>query len=78
MPRTAAIAIGAGAIDAFVGTAALELQEGKRINAVNLSLVKESAEKLGWDSEGCVPVEFVARRYHDIAFGKENGQAIAV
>lgn len=78
VPGTAAIAVGAGAIDAFVSTVALELEEGKRINAISLSLVKESAENLGWDSTGCVPVEAVAQRYRDIAFGEGSGEAIAV
>lgn len=74
----AAIALGAGAIDAFVGSVALELEGGKRINAVSLSLVKESAEKFGWDSTHCLPVGLVAQRYREIAFGKTNGQALAV
>lgn len=78
MPGTAAIAIGAGAIDAFVGSVALELEAGKRINAINLSLVRESAEKLGWVSAGCVPVDLVAQTYRDVAFGKGSGQAIEI
>ncbi|MCV6576498.1 MAG: short chain dehydrogenase [Cohaesibacter sp.] len=78
MPGTAAIALGAGALDAFVGSVALELKDGKRINAISLSLVKESAEKLGWDSANCVPVKRVAQRYLDAAFGHINGQAIAL
>lgn len=76
MPNTAAIAIGAGAIEAFVAASALELVDDKRINAISLSLVKESAEKFGMDSSGCVPVSQVAQRYRESAFGKFSGKAV--
>lgn len=78
MPNTAAIAAGVGAIDAFVATVALELEEDKRINAISLSLVKESAEKFGMDSSGCVPASDVSKRYQDCITGSFNGQVRAV
>lgn len=78
MPHTAAIAVGCGAIDGFVASVALELEAGKRINAVSLSLVKESAEKFGMDSSNCVPVADVAKRYYETAVGEQNGQAVPV
>lgn len=78
MPNTAAIAAGAGAVEAFVATAALELEDGKRINAVSLSLVKESAEKFGMDSTGCVPATKVAEHYRECASGDFSGRAVPV
>ncbi|QDG74645.1 short chain dehydrogenase [Labrenzia sp. PHM005] len=74
MPNTAAIAAGVGAIDAFVATVALELEEEKRINAISLSLVKESAEKFGMDSSGCVPASDVSKHYQDCITGSFSGQ----
>lgn len=76
MPNTAAIAIGAGAIEAFVAATALELEGDKRINAISLSLVKESAEKFGMDSRGCVPVSEVAQRYRECVLGEMTGQSL--
>lgn len=76
MPNTAAIAIGAGAIEAFVSAAALELADEKRINAISLSLVKESAEKFGMDSTGCMPVAQIAEHYRASAFGNFSGKAV--
>ncbi len=76
MPNTAAIAIGAGAVEAFVAASALELADEKRINAISLSLVKESAEKFGMDSTGCLPVAQTAQHYRDSAFGDFSGKAV--
>lgn len=74
MPNTAAIAAGVGAIDAFVATVALELEENKRINAISLSLVKESAEEFGMDSSDCVPAADVSTHYRDCINGSFTGQ----
>lgn len=76
MPNTAAIAIGAGAIEAFVAASALELVDEKRINAISLSLVKESAEKFGMNSQGCMPVAQIAEHYRDSVFGNFSGKAV--
>jgi NAD(P)-dependent dehydrogenase (short-subunit alcohol dehydrogenase family) len=74
MPQTAAIALGAGAIDAFVATVALELEQGKRINAVSLPMVKESAQAFGFDDSHCPSVQQVAHHYRDLALGTGTGQ----
>lgn len=78
MPQTAAISMGAAAIDAFVATVALELKDNKRINAVSLSLVKEAAEKFGMDSAGLAPVAKVAEVYCNSALGGATGQPLPV
>lgn len=75
MAQTAAIALGAGAIEAFVATVALELEEGKRINAVSLPMVKESAQAFGLDESACPSVAQVALHYRDLALGEVSGQA---
>lgn len=78
LPHTAAISMGAAAVDAFAATVALELQDGKRINTISLSLVKEAAETYGMDSTGCVPVAKVAQTYVKSALEPLTGQKLPV
>ena len=67
-------AINAG-LHGFVGSAALQLRNGQRINAVSPPLVRETAQKLGWGSGG-VPVAEVAKLYVQAVEGNEEGQVI--
>ncbi|OAN13106.1 short chain dehydrogenase [Photobacterium jeanii] len=74
MPNTSAIAMGVAAIDAFVATAALELDSGKRINAVSPSMVKETMEQWGVDSSTGIPANDVALHYQASIQGTDNGK----
>ena len=74
MAGTAAISIGVAGINAFVGVAALELEEGKRINAVSPAVVKETLEQWGVDSSTGIPASEVAKFYQQSIEGNDNGQ----
>ncbi|OAJ93228.1 short chain dehydrogenase [Vibrio bivalvicida] len=74
MAGTAAISIGVAGINAFVGVAALELEGGKRINAVSPAVVKETLEQWGVDSSTGIPVCEVAKFYQQSIEGNDNGQ----
>ncbi|RTZ17830.1 short chain dehydrogenase [Vibrio aquaticus] len=63
MPGTAAIAMGVAGVNAFVSVAALELDKGKRINAVSPAIVKETLEQWGVDSSHGIAANDVARFY---------------
>lgn len=71
---TAAIAMGVAAVNAFVTTAALELKDGKRINAVSPSMVKETMEQWGIDSRSGIPADDVAKYYQLSIDGVQNGE----
>ncbi|TFH92179.1 short chain dehydrogenase [Vibrio ouci] len=71
---TAAIAIGVAGINAFVGVAALEFEQGKRINAVSPSFVKETLEQWGADSSAGIPADDVAGFYQQSVEGTETGK----
>ncbi len=73
MAGTAAISIGVAGINAFVGVAALELEEGKRINAVSPAVVKETLEQWGVDSSTGIPASEVAKFYQQSIEGNDNG-----
>lgn len=70
---TAAIAMGVAAVNAFVSVAALELKDNKRINAVSPSMVKETMEQWGVDSQTGVPASEVAAYYQASVTGNRNG-----
>ncbi|MEH6530871.1 MAG: short chain dehydrogenase [Photobacterium frigidiphilum] len=74
MLGTAAIAMGVAAVNAFVATAALELKDGKRINAVSPSMVKETMEQWGIDSGSGIPAIDVATYYQASIDGQQNGE----
>ena len=76
MPGTAAIAMGVAAVNAFVATAALELKDGKRINAVSPAMVKETMELWGIDSSSGIPASDVATYYQACIDGRQNGQVL--
>lgn len=71
---TSAIAMGVAAINAFVATAALELTDNKRINAVSPSIVKETMDLWGIDSRSGVLADDVATHYQLSITGDQNGQ----
>ncbi|OLQ80572.1 short chain dehydrogenase [Photobacterium proteolyticum] len=73
MPGTTAIAMGVAAINAFVATAALELKDGKRINAVSPGMVKETMELCGIDSSTGIPAKDVATYYQASLDGQYKG-----
>jgi NAD(P)-dependent dehydrogenase (short-subunit alcohol dehydrogenase family) len=56
----------------FVGSAALQMTEGRRVNAVSPPLVRETAIKLGWGNGG-MPAAQVAEMYVTAVEGSDNG-----
>ncbi|NOI26445.1 short chain dehydrogenase [Vibrio mediterranei] len=72
--RTAAIAMGVAAINAFVTTASLELKSNHRINAVSPSFVKETMERMGMDSTNGISAADVALCYQSALEGVANGK----
>ncbi|MGF1718084.1 short chain dehydrogenase [Photobacterium chitinilyticum] len=76
MPGTAAIAMGVAAVNAFVTTAALELKDGKRINAVSPGMVKETMELWGIDSSTGISARDVASYYQASLEGQQNGEIL--
>ena len=73
-PGMAAIAMATAAVNAFVGAAALELKDDKRINAVSPGFVKETMEMLGMDSTYGIPADDVATYYKASVAGQGNGE----
>lgn len=74
MPGTSAITLGVAAINAFIKTAALELTDGKRINAVSPAMVKETMEQWGIDSTAGIAAADVASYYRASLEGQSSGQ----
>lgn len=74
MQGTAAIAMGVAAVNAFVATAALELSDDKRINAVSPSMVKETMDLWGVDSSSGIAALDVASYYQASIDGQKNGE----
>lgn len=76
MPGMAAIAMGVAAVNAFVNSAALELKERKRINAVSPGMVKETMELWGIDSSSGIAASDVATYYQAVIDGQHNGEVL--
>lgn len=77
MPNTAAIAMGVAGVNAFVATAALELKDDKRINAVSPSMVKETMEQWGIDSSSGIAARDVATYYHASITNQDTGNVLS-
>lgn len=76
MPGTTAIAMGVAAIEAFISKAALELPQGKRINAVSPSMVKETMALLGFDNGQGIAAADLATYYQASVEGVLSGQVL--
>jgi len=76
MPGSLAIGMGCAAIEAFVRSAALELERGQRINVVSPGFVKETMEQLQMDSTHGVPAHSVAKVYRNSIVGGMNGMLL--
>ncbi len=68
-------AVNAG-LHGFVGSAALQLRDGQRINAVSPPLVRETAEKFGWGPGG-MPAMEVAKLYVAAVEGNATGEILS-
>lgn len=73
-PQTAAIAMGCAAIESFVASAALEMKNDQRINAVSPPLVQETMDKFGWKGDYGTPASTVAAAYRGLIEGDFNGK----
>ncbi|MGF1757199.1 short chain dehydrogenase [Photobacterium sagamiensis] len=74
VPGSIAISMACAAVDAFVVSAALELKDDKRINAVSPSFVKETMEMMGMDSTTGIPAKDVALFYQASINSQSNGK----
>lgn len=74
MAGTAAIAMGAAAVNAFIATASLELKDGKRLNTVSPSMVKETMDMWGVDSSNGIAASDVASYFQASVLGNSNGE----
>jgi NAD(P)-dependent dehydrogenase (short-subunit alcohol dehydrogenase family) len=76
MPGSAAISLVNGGLEAFVRAAALELVDGKRVNAVSPGWVSETLEKMGMAPSTGTPAARVAEVYVRAVEGKQNGEIL--
>lgn len=78
--QTAAAALVNGAVHSFVKAAALELENGLRVNVVAPGLVEDSYERLKGFFPGVtpVPMDRVGAAYADAVEGMMNGELIRV
>lgn len=78
VPMTSSAAMVNGAIHSFAQAAALELEEGKRLNVVSLGLVADSAEKYKdyFPGHNPVPMDEAVNAYIKALRGRMNGQII--
>ena len=77
-PGTAAITMVNIGLEGFVSAAALELDRGRRINAVSPGWVAETLSKMGRDPSGGTPTADVAKAYVRAVEGQDNGEVIGV
>lgn len=80
VPNTTRAALVNGAIHGFVQAAALEMEEGKRLNAVSLGVVEDAYDKYAdfFPGHNPVPMKKVVNAYIRAVMGKGNGEIIRV
>ncbi|KIC51365.1 short chain dehydrogenase [Tateyamaria sp. ANG-S1] len=71
-PKSVALTTFNIAVEGFVSAAALNLENGQRINAVRTPMVRETAQKMGW-GDGGVPASEVAQLYLLSLLENKNG-----
>jgi len=78
--NTASAAMVNGAIHSFVKAAALEMEEGKRVNVVSAGVVEDAYERYKDYFPGHMPIPMrrVAMAYQRSLFGKDHGKIIRV
>ena len=77
-PGISSIGIGVAAIDAFVKTAATELEHNKRINSVSPDFVKETMVMMGMDDTYGVSAKDTVMFYKKAVEGNETGKVYEV
>lgn len=78
MPGSAAVSMANGALDAFVGAAAMEVGRGIRVNAVAPAFVKETMVMMGMDPAPGVSAADTAMAYKLAVDGDANGEVLDV
>lgn len=78
--KTASASMVNGGIHSFVQAAALELQDGKRLNVVSSGMVQDAYEKYKsyFPGHSPIPMEKVVKGYVRSVEGKGNGQVIRI
>lgn len=74
-PGSTVLSVTNAGLHGFVRTAALQLTEGRRVNAVSPPMVRETAQRLGWGSGG-MPAAQVASSYVQAIEGSLSGEVI--
>jgi NAD(P)-dependent dehydrogenase (short-subunit alcohol dehydrogenase family) len=78
IPGSASISMVNSGIEGFVRAAALEMQNGVRVNVVSPVFVKETMEAMGMNSTDGMPAIKVALAYKVSVEGKRNGEVLNV
>jgi NAD(P)-dependent dehydrogenase (short-subunit alcohol dehydrogenase family) len=76
MPGSAAVSLVNAALEGFVRAAALESENGVRVNVVSPPWVSETVAKLGLKIDFHLPAAQVARAYVASVEGKHQGQVL--
>lgn len=78
--KTTSAAMVNGAIHSFVQAAALELENGIRVNAVSLGMVEDAYEKYRdyFPGHNPIPMVKVVRAYERSVKGKGNGEIVRI
>jgi NAD(P)-dependent dehydrogenase (short-subunit alcohol dehydrogenase family) len=76
IPETAGVAFVNGAVNSFARAAALEMEGGRRINAVSPGWIKETMQRMGMDPSPGMAASDVATLYRRSIEGTANGQVI--
>ena len=60
-------------LEGFVEAVSLDMPKNQKIHAVSPPLIKETAEKMGWEHGG-VPASDIAKLYGEALTSTENGK----
>lgn len=77
-PNTSAVAMVNAGLEGFTRAAALDLPDDKRICIVSPPLIRETAEKMGRDTDPWPDAETVAQAYLKAITGDANGEVVYV
>lgn len=77
-PETSAVAMVNAALEGFTRAAALDLSDKKRICIVSPPLIRETAARMGQDTDPWPDAATVAHAYLEAATGDANGEVIYV
>lgn len=77
-PNTSAVAMVNAGLEGFTRAAALDLPDDKRICIVSPPLIRETAQRMGQDTQPWPDAETVAHAYLNAVTGDANGEVVYV